>query len=74
LAANRQSQSNFNFDFDFDFDFDCEFSALGREPPQRGLAPGSRGIVIVISRYQATIIEDTAGWKRLVYVTTDILG
>jgi hypothetical protein len=32
---------------------------------QRGLEPGSRGIAIVRSRYQATTSEDTAGWKRL---------
>jgi hypothetical protein len=29
---------------------------------QRELEHGSRGIVIVISRYQATTSEDTAGW------------
>jgi hypothetical protein len=29
------------------------------------LEPGSRGIVTVRSRYQATTSEDTAGWKRL---------
>jgi hypothetical protein len=32
---------------------------------QRGLGPGSRGITIVRSRYQATTREDIAGWKRL---------
>jgi hypothetical protein len=30
---------------------------------QRGLEPGSRGITIVRSRYQATTNEDIAGWK-----------
>jgi hypothetical protein len=29
------------------------------------LEPGSKGKVIVRSRYQATTSEDTAGWKRL---------
>jgi hypothetical protein len=33
---------------------------------QRGIEPGSRGIVVVRSRHQATTEEDTAGWKRLV--------
>jgi hypothetical protein len=33
---------------------------------QRGLEPGSRGLAIVRSLYQATTSEDTAGWKRLV--------
>jgi hypothetical protein len=28
--------------------------------------PGSRGVAIVRSRYQATASEDTAGWKDLV--------
>jgi hypothetical protein len=32
---------------------------------QRGLEPGSRGIAIVRSRYQATTSEDTVGWRRL---------
>jgi hypothetical protein len=31
---------------------------------QRGLDPGSRGLAIVRSRYQANTSEDTAGWKR----------
>jgi hypothetical protein len=30
---------------------------------QKGLEPGSRGIAIVRSRYQATTGEDNAGWK-----------
>jgi hypothetical protein len=32
---------------------------------QRGLEPGSRGITIVICRYQERAGEDTADWKRL---------
>jgi hypothetical protein len=32
---------------------------------QRGLEPGSRGIAIVRTRYQAIASEDTASWKRL---------
>jgi hypothetical protein len=31
---------------------------------QRGLEPGSRGLAVIRSRYQATTSEDTAGWKR----------
>jgi hypothetical protein len=31
---------------------------------QRGLEPGSRGVTIVRSHYQATTSEDTAVWKR----------
>jgi hypothetical protein len=31
---------------------------------QTGLEPGSRGIAIVRSRYQATTSEDTVAWKR----------
>jgi hypothetical protein len=42
-------------------------SSVGREPPFRGLQPGSRGITIVRSRYQETSmsIEDIEGWERL---------
>jgi hypothetical protein len=32
---------------------------------QTGLEPGSTRLAIVRSRYQATISEDTAVWKRL---------
>jgi hypothetical protein len=31
---------------------------------QKGLEPGSRGIVYVKSRYQATTSEDSTGWKN----------
>jgi hypothetical protein len=36
------------------------------------LEPGSRGIIIVRSRYQATTSEDTAGWKRLNSCSSDL--
>jgi hypothetical protein len=32
---------------------------------QRGFEPESRELAIIRSRYQATISEETAGWKRL---------
>jgi hypothetical protein len=35
-----------------------------RAAVQRGLGAGSRGLVIIISRYLATTSEDIAGWKR----------
>jgi hypothetical protein len=33
----------------------------------RGLEPGGIGRAIVRSHYHATTIEDTEGWRRLVY-------
>jgi hypothetical protein len=39
---------------------------------QRGLEPGSRGIAIVRSRYQATTSKDTASWKRLSVWPSDL--
>jgi hypothetical protein len=43
----------------------CELGRWKGAAIQRGLEPGSRGITIVKSRYQATTSEDTEGWKRL---------
>jgi hypothetical protein len=39
---------------------------------QRELEPRSRGLAIVRSRYQATISEDTAGWKILSLILQNV--
>jgi hypothetical protein len=39
---------------------------------QKGIESGSRGLVIVKSRYQETTSEDPAGWKRLSVCASDL--
>jgi hypothetical protein len=43
----------------------CDRGSWRGTAVQRGLEPGSIGLVIVRSRYQGSTSADTAGWKRL---------